>query len=112
MIVDENALGFGAALHMDSDSHFILADADLPANTPCMALALETGTGSKKVLLQGFIRNDSWNWSPGGWIFVSTDVGGLTHTKPTGSGDQVQVVGIAYTAYIMFFNPNYMIIEV
>jgi len=112
MTVDANSTGVGAALHLDTDGNFIECDADVAALLPCSALALETGTGAKKVLFYGFIRNDAWAWSPGGMLFVSTTTGALTHTKPSGTGDQVQVVGIATHADRIFFNPNYVIATV
>jgi uncharacterized membrane protein len=112
MTVDANSTGFGAALHIDTDGNLIECDADASTTMPCFALACETGTGSKKVLLQGFIRDDSWNWTPGVYIYISTTTGGLTSTAPTGSGDQVQIVGMATHADRMFFNPNYAIGEV
>jgi hypothetical protein len=113
MQVDTNGTGFGAALYMASDGNYEEADADAAATMPCMALALETGTGSKNVLLKGFIRNDGWNWtSIGQPVYVSTGAGVLTQTKPAGAGDQVQIVGIATHADRIFFNPNYAIAEV
>jgi hypothetical protein len=113
--VDTNSVGVGAALYMASDGNFDEADADATTTMPCVALALETGTGSKKVLLRGFIRNDDWNWNVGttsGIIYVSTTQGTLTQTAPAGTGDQVQIVGFATHADRMFFNPNYAIAEV
>jgi len=112
MTVDANSTGFGAALHMDTDGHWIEADADADTTMPCAAIALETGTGTKKVLLRGFIRDDTWNWTIGGVIYVSTTVGGLTQTAPSGSGDQVQVVGFAVSADVMYFSPALVTAEV
>jgi len=112
MTVDANATGVGAALHMDTDGNWIEADASATTTMPCTALALETGTGSKDVLLQGFIRNDAWTWTVGGEIFVSTTTGALTQTGPSGSGDQVQIVGLATHADRIFFNPIPVVAEV
>lgn len=111
MTVDANATGFGAALHMDIDEHWIEADADSTDTMPCQALALETGTGSKKVLLRGFIRDDSWDWDVGGSIYVSTVSGVLTQITASGTGDQVQAVGYATHADRMFFNPTLVMAE-
>ena len=111
--VDTNGTGFGAALYMASDGNFDETDADAAATMPCRALALESGTGSKKILLQGFIRNDSWNWTVGGDLYISTTTGAMTQTAPSGSGDQVQKVGFAWTADIVYFSPgDYTIVEV
>ena len=111
--VGTNSTGIGAALCIASGGNFAEANADSDTTMPCMSLALETGTGSKKVLLVGFMRNDGWNWtSIGQPIYVSTTSGVLTQTKPTGVGDQVQIVGIATHADRMLFNSNYAVAEV
>ena len=111
--VDTNSSGIGAALFMAADGNYDEADADAAATMPCTVLALETGTGTKKVLHHGYMRNDGWNWSSLGQpVYVSTTSGALTQTKPSGSGDQVQIVGIATHADRIFFNPNYAVGEV
>lgn len=111
--VDANATGIGAALYMATDGHFEEADADTAATMPCLAVALATGTGTKTVLLQGFIRNDAWSWtSIGQPVYVSTTAGAFTQTAPSGTGDQVQVVGVAISADIIYFRPDLTLIEV
>ena len=112
MTVDANTVGVTSALHLDTDGNYIEADANAAATMPCMALALETGTGSKQVLLSGFIRNDAWAWTVGGEVYVSDTVGTLTQTAPSGSGDQVQRVGIATHADRLYFNPDLTVIEI
>jgi hypothetical protein len=107
--VDSNALGIGAALMLASDGHFDLADASSSTTMPCRALALETGTGSKLVLLDGFIRNDSWSWTPGASLFVHVTTGALSASPAGGdetAGNIVQIVGYALTATIIRFAPS------
>jgi len=111
-VVDTNASGVGAALYMASDGNYDTADASAVGTMPCTAIALETGTGTKKVLLTGYVRNDGWNWTAGGLMYVSTAVGELTQTAPAGSGDQVQVIGYAVSADVMFFSPNLTLVEI
>ena len=111
--VDTNSTGVGAALYMASDGHFDEADADSTTTMPCRVLAVESGTGTKNVLLQGFLRKDAWNWTVGGDLYISTTTGALTQTAPSGSGDQVQKIGFAWTADIAYFSPgDYTIVEV
>ncbi len=110
--VDDNATGIGAALYMASDGNYEEANAGALATMPCVALALETGTGDKKVLLQGNIRNDSWTLTPGGMMYVSLVTGKLTQTRPSATGEQVQIVGYATSTNTIFFNPNLMLIEI
>jgi hypothetical protein len=111
--VDTNATGIGAALYMESDGNLDESDADAAATMPVRCLALEAGTGAGlKVLMRGFIRDDSWTWTVGGTIYASETTGEMTQTAPAGSGDQVQVLGFATHANRMYFNPEYTLIEV
>ena len=74
---------------------------------PCRALALEAGTGSRAVLLFGVMRNDGWTWvNEGADLYVSTTTGGLTETRPTGSGDQIQRVAWVVDVDHLMFNPS------
>ena len=111
MTVDANAVGFGATLYLAPDGHLEVADADVVGTMPCMALALQSGTGSKEVLLSGFVTDTSWAWTVGGMLYASTTEGEMTQTQPTGIGDQVQVLGIAVNANSIYFNPNYVLVE-
>lgn len=104
--VDTNSTGIGCPLYWGSDGHMDECDADAIASMPCSALALETGTGEKKVLLFGKIRNDDWTWTAGQIIYVSTTVGTLTATAPTGEDDVIQPIGRAISDDCIMFNPT------
>jgi len=110
--VDTNAEGIGAPLYMAADGHLDTADADANTTSPCVALALETGTGSKKILVHGVLRVDAWNWTIGpgdaSLIYVSTTVGTLTQTQPSGTDDVIQPVGWALSADMIYFSPSMM----
>lgn len=110
--VDANATGFGAAMYVAADGHLEEADAGSSSTLRCMGLALDAGTGSgKRILRWGRIRDDSWSWTVGDPVFVSTTAGGLTQTAPSGSGEFVQVVGEAEASNIIMFAPSYDVIE-
>lgn len=108
--VDTNAQGIGAPLFMALDGNLDTANATTSATSPCVALALETGTGSKKILVHGVLRNDAWNWTRGpgsaSLIYVSTTTGTLTQTVPSGIDQVVQPVGWALSADSMYFSPS------
>lgn len=117
--VDSNAYGIGAPLFMNSDGHLDTADADSTTTSPCVALALETGTGSKKVLVHGILTLNAWTsspYAPTGWvtgpggaslIYLSTDNQGLlTQTKPSGTDDVIQPVGWALSSTCIYFAPS------
>lgn len=109
--VNTNSVGFGC-LFYHTASGMTEADADTVGTMPCVAMAMETGTGTKNVLLKGFVRDDSWSWTAGDQLYVSTTAGGITTTQPSGTGDQVQLVGWAYSATVIWFDPNGVIVEV
>lgn len=108
--VDTNTNGIGSPLALATDGHFDDADADSSANCGSIVLALETGTGSKKVLFMGIMRVDAWNWTLGtgkaNLVYLSTTAGTLTQTQPSGTDDVVQPVGWAITDDCIFFNPS------
>jgi hypothetical protein len=107
------AVVFGDLLYMKSDGKLWKADADAATTMPGMYMAAATiganGTGS--VLIQGFARDDTWVWTVGGLVYASTTLGGMTQTAPSGTGDQVQVVGVATHADRIDFRPTPMLIE-
>ncbi len=74
---------------------------------PCLALALETGTGSKLILWRGIIRKGTWPWSPGDIIYVSTVEGALTNVEPTAEGTWSQAVGVMIGSDTMRFDPAF-----
>ncbi len=108
--VDTNAEGIGAPLFMSADGHLDTADADSSTTSPCVALAMETGTGSKKILVHGVLRVDAWNWTRGpgtsSLIYVSTVTGTLTQTQPSGTDDVIQPVGWALSDDCIYFAPS------
>ena len=104
--VDTDPGGFGVPMYMASDGNLDPADADAASTMPCVVLSTEAGTGTREVLLKGIARNDAWSWTPGQPIYVSTTVGALTQTAPSGAGDLVQRVGWAITADVMLFEPG------
>lgn len=96
------------AVYLNGSSQWALADANGTNTFPARGLAVATvSTGNATtVLIRGTVRNDAWNWTPGGTIYLSTTAGGLTQTAPSGSGDKIQAVGFALTADIAFFDFN------
>lgn len=109
-IVDTNAQGIGAPLFMAADGHLDTASATTNATSPCVALAVEKGAGSKRILVHGVLRVNAWNWTIGpgtsGLIYVSTSTGALTQTQPSGTGQIIQPVGWALSADSIYFAPS------
>ena len=115
MTVDSNSTGVGCPLYMAADGHWDEADASSVATAPALGIAMETSTGSKKVLVWGVIRNDGWNFTTGpgelSLVFLSTTVGEVTQTAPSGAGEVIQAVGYALSDDVLFFCPQLHVVE-
>jgi len=108
MSVDWNDTGVGCPLHMKSNGHWEqCVAASGTSRMPCAAMAVEQGTGSKKVLWKGIVRKGAWTWTPGDIIYVSTVEGALTSAAPTNTGSWVQPVGIAIASDTIRFDPGF-----
>jgi len=100
--------------YLKSDGKLYRADADSSATMPGIFLATETlsANASGQFLRSGYITNTFWSWTVGGLIYASGTVGDFTQTAPSGSGDIVQVVGIAKSATTFDFRPSLNTLEV
>ncbi|MCB5270542.1 MAG: hypothetical protein LHW56_01705 [Candidatus Cloacimonetes bacterium] len=109
--VAENALGAGAALRVNQYGQYVLASADAETLCPCVALALEDGTGVKKVLTDGWFRKFSWSFTPGALLFLDLTSGLISSTRPTGENKMVQILGYAEAPSIIRFRPSLNLIK-
>jgi hypothetical protein len=109
--VDDASAAFGNVLYQASDFNYERADADAAATGVVLALALEAGNGSKKVLLSGQCCNTSWNWNAG-LVYLSATTGEMTQSLVSGSGQQSTICGFALSADTIYFNPQYSVVEV
>ena len=111
--IASNSQGIGAPLFMASNGQLNAADADTSATAPCIALAMDTGTGAgKRILVHGVMRVDAWNWTTGpgtsSLIYLSTSTGTLTQTPPSGTDQVIQPVGWALSDDCIYFSPSMM----
>lgn len=108
MYVQRNDTGVGCPLYMRSNGQWFQCTAvSGTAQMPCAALALEEGDGSvKKILWKGIVRRDSWSWTPGDMIYVSTVEGALTNVI-SNSGAWVQPIGVAIASNVIRFDPGF-----
>ena len=95
-------------VYIGGSSTWLLADANGSGTYPArgLATAAYVDTNPAVILTQGTVRNDAWNWTIGGTIYLSGTAGALTQTAPSTSGDKVQAVGYALTADIAYFDFN------
>lgn len=100
-------LVFGDPVYIKSDGKMWKGDANASGKFPEQFLA--TGTIATDTvgafLVQGVARNDTWTWTIGGAIYLSTS-SGLTQTAPSATDDCIQVLGFALSATTIFFKPS------
>lgn len=110
------SLVFGDFVYFKSDGKLGKGDADAIATSSVQAMAAATiaNDASGRFALPGsFIRDDTWNWTVGGLIYLDTaTAGGATQTAPSGTDDVVQILGVATHADRMYFNPQLVQVEV
>ncbi len=110
--VGEN-VAFGDLLYYDwTDKEYKKAAKGAAATMPVVAIALETkGNGDPcKLLRRGFIHKDAWAFDAA--IVMAGDSAAPVTTLPVTTGHQVQRIGTAITAKIMYFNPDSTVVEV
>lgn len=101
--ITTDAGAYGEALYMKSNGAYAQAKADAAGTMPCSAIWVASG----KVLLIGTIRDDTYDFTIGGYVYVSEATAGLfTTTAPGTATNLVQKVGIALSADSMYFNPG------
>lgn len=99
-------------VYLTSSSTWALTDADAigTAGNVLVMMAGEAGTNGNplRVIEPGsWVRNDAWNWTVGGVLYLDTSTpGGMTQTAPSGEDDAVKIVGHAVTADVIYFNPS------
>jgi len=115
---ETTGVAFGDVCYMKAaDSKMWLIDADASTSMPGIAMACETLAADAvgDFLLLGFARDDTWTWTVGSLIYgtvTGTTGNTLSHTAPSGAGDQVQVLGVATHADRMYFKPSMVLVEI
>lgn len=103
-------------VYLDASGTWTGADASATATADkLLAITLETvgsATAIRVALPGSVIRDDTWNWTVGGAIYLSETTGALTQTAPTTTDAVVRVLGYALTADSMFFMPETGVVHV
>jgi hypothetical protein len=107
-------VALGDLCYLKSDGKFWLADADAQATADGMlaiATAAIAGDATGVFLLRGLFRDDTWAWTVGGKLYISATPGNPTQTAPSTTGQILRVVGHAYSADVLYFNPDNTFVE-
>lgn len=113
-LIAAEALVFGNFCYINSSSKLAKTDADAAATSFIAAMALETiaqDAAGKFLVFGWFVRDDSWNWTPGAILYLDVTAAAITATAPSGVDDVVLAVGVAYTADIALLRPSSTIVE-
>ncbi len=104
----------GDLVYLGFNGNIREVDADSNVSMPCIGIALENINNGNKglVLLQGWVYNSAWTIEEGDFMYVSTTTGEMTGTAPSGSGDQVQVIGTGISEDLLWFNPDFTVLEI
>jgi hypothetical protein len=108
-------LVFGNIVYYKSDGKYWKAKAEDDTAIPCVGLSLGTinANGSGLILKAGIVRDDSWDWTVGGLLYVSPSTGGaITQTRPSTEAEIIQIIGYAISADVIYFNPDYTYVEI
>lgn len=100
-------LAFGDPVYIKSDGKVWKGDADTAGTFPVIGMAMGSAAANAAVtvLLLGVARNDSWAWTVGGIVYLSTS-SGLTQTQPSATDNAIQIIGIAEAATRIYVNPQ------
>jgi hypothetical protein len=71
-----------------------------------MATASGTSGTPMTFLLHGVAGFSGAGWTAGGKLYLSTTAGSMTHTRPSGTDQVIQVLGYALTTTTVYFNPS------
>jgi len=112
-----NVGAFDLVCISDVTNEVQVADADAIATSrviginPSNSAISDNSEGT--ILLHGFVRDDSWNWTTGATLYLGTGGTGstITATAPSGTNDCVVPIGIALEPDMIYFNPTQTIIE-
>ena len=98
-------VAFGDVCYRKSDGKWWKADADIDATLKgelLMAIATILADDEGVFLKMGRARNDAWNWTVGGELWVSTTPGIPTQIKP----DNARLVGQSEHADYLYFGSD------
>ncbi len=113
-----DAQAFGDVCYLNSDGEAALGKADAIATSKiflmCVDVSVSANATGTYLLPGGIARDDTWNWTVGGFIYLTitgTTTNTLSQTAPTATDNCVVIVGIATHADRMYFDPQLVIVE-
>ena len=106
--------GYVVALSQDA-SRAEVVNADADTNRPVIGVCVEGGASGTPVtvLTRGVVKLTGVQYSVNGgeFAYVSTTAGFMTHTKPSATGDFIQIVGYGLATDVLYVNPQFNWVE-
>lgn len=108
---------FGDVCYIASTGKAFIAKADAIANANALVMCADatiSAAATGNYLLVGIARQDAWNWTVGGLVYLSTTgttTNTLTQTAPASANNVIQIVGVATHADRMYFNAQLVQVE-
>jgi hypothetical protein len=108
------AIGYCKLVYVSSNGKISVADADLSYTMPAIGISTDSysaGSNGCVILTDGYLTNTGWNLTAGGRVYVGL-TGSITQTEPSGTGDQVQAIGVAMDNNTIKFDFDSTVIEI
>lgn len=97
-------------IYTTSTQYSLAISSDILKCTGMVGIAANSAAAGGAVTMiysPSVIRNDSWNWTAGQPIYISTwTAGGMTQTKPTQSNVVIRLLGYAISQTIIMFDAS------
>lgn len=115
-ISETNGVAVGDLLYQKNTGYWGKASAGASGTMPGLRIALAAAANGAtcSTLAYGYVYVTAWSWvTVGGMLYASAATPGqMTQTAPSAMTNQVQVLGIARSANVVFFNPSLVLAEV
>ena len=108
---------FGDVCYINTDGEMQLGKADAIATAKIVAMVADAtidADASGNYLLFGTARDDTWDWTVGGFVYLSTTgtTGNtLTQTAPSATDQCIVIIGVATHADRLLYSPQLVIVE-
>lgn len=116
-LVASETQAFGDACRIDTDGEAHIADASVIATSSAVVICADatvSAGATGNYLISGICRQDAWTWTVGGLVYLTitgTTTNTLSQTKPSGSSEVVQILGVATHADRMLWTPSLVQVE-